>query len=308
MIEKHPVLDRGSWLHMRRQDLTASDVGAVAGVDKFRTALGVYAEKSGAIISLDDDTPIMRRGRWLESAVLAAVREEKGWEIRPVGLYFRDSELHLGATPDAVAISDKPGVTNVQCKVVSRPVYDRDWEDGPPMSYVLQTLTEGMLMDAQQSVIAALVIDTYSAELYLHDVPRHAAAEARIAALAKKFWDNVRTGNKPRADYARDAEIIEALYPLSQAEPVLDLSMDNRIAVLLPEYAALKHGMSIDKKRLGEIETEIKEKLGASEVAELPGWKLSWKTQHRKEHLVKASTYRVLRVTDLDDDEQTAAA
>src|SRR5687768_17270690 len=280
MIEKHAVLDRGSWLHMRKQDLTASDVGAVAGVDKFRTPLSVYAEKTGAMISLDDDTPIMRRGRWLESAVLAAVREETGWEIRPVGLYYRDTETRLGATPDAVAVSDKPGVTNVQCKVVSRPVYDRDWSDGPPMSYVLQTLTEGMLMDVHQSVVAALVIDTYSAELYLHEVPRHADAEAKIRSLAQKFWDDVRTGNKPRADFAREAEIIEALYPESQAEPVLDLSGDNMLPALLSQYAAQKSAIALAKKAVAEIETEIKEKLGAAEKAVLPGWKLSWKTQH----------------------------
>lgn len=306
MIEKFTVLDRAEWLARRAHDLTASDIGAAAGVDLYKTRLALYAEKTGQIMPASD-SPLMRRGRWLESAVLAAIRDEyPHWEVRPVGMYYRDPELRLGATPDFVAVADLPGVTNIQAKVVSRPSFERHWDAGPPISYQLQTVCEAMLMEAHQSIVAALVIDTYRADLHLFPLPRHEAAERSIRQIATAFWDSVREGRAPPADYAQDRAVVEALHPTSVAEPVLDLTGDNELAVLLPELAALKTGVAIDKKRIDEIETAVKAKLGDAERATLPGWDVSWKSQHRKEHVVKASNYRVLRVKDLDEKEEAA--
>ena len=202
MIERHAVTDRDSWLALRSLDLTASDIGAAVGIDPYKSRLALYAEKTGMLLPQADNNA-MRRGRWLEAAVLSAIREENpDWEVRPAGIYLRDPALRLGATPDALAVTDEPGITNIQCKVVNRPGYERDWVDGPPLHYQLQTLAEGMLLRADRSLVAALVIDTYSADLYLHPVPRHEAAEARVEASALLFWADVAAGRQPPPDYA----------------------------------------------------------------------------------------------------------
>ena len=78
----------------------------------------------------------------------------------------------------------------MQCKVIARPIFDRDRKnpdpdgrDSPPAMYVLQTLTEAMLWGALKAHIAALVIDTFSAELRMFEVPRHPGAELRTANI-----------------------------------------------------------------------------------------------------------------------------
>jgi len=306
MIERHRITSREQWLGLRASDLTASDVGAAAGVDPHKTTLKLYAEKTGLLMA-DGDNNLMRRGRWLEPAVIEALRDQHpDWQITQPRLYLRDTELRLGATPDAIAQTNEPGLTNIQCKVVSRPAYERDWQAGPPMAYVLQTLTEGLLLDAARSFVAALVLDTYSAELELHPVHRHSGAEARVQAIAAEFWGNVATGGRPAADYARDADTVAALFPQSVAEPVLDLTGDNRLPDLLVERGVLKAAVTDCDKRLSEIDVEIRDKLGAAEAATLPGWRISWKTHERAEYTVAASTYRALRITDLRDKDQAA--
>jgi predicted phage-related endonuclease len=303
MIEVHKVTDRASWLQLRMQDLTASDLGAAIGKDRYKSRLALYAEKTGMLMP-QDDNPSMRRGRWLEAAVLSAIREENpSWDVSPSHVYLRDTEIRLGATPDAIAQTDEPGITNVQCKVVARPAYERDWVDGPPLNYVLQTLAEGMLLDAPRSLIAALVIDTYTAELNMHPVPRHEAAEARVRAIATEFWSNVAAGLQPAVDGALDSETINALYPNSVADPVLDLTGDNRLPELLAERAVAKAIIDLEADRVAEIDTEIKAKLGDAERAELPGWKISWKTQTKAEHMVRATSFRVLRIKELEREE-----
>lgn len=301
MIEHHTIADRASWLALRAHDLTASDVGAAVGCDPYKSPLKLFAEKTGMIMP-DGDNNAMRRGRWLEAAVLEAIRDEHpDWTVTKALVYLRDPELRLGATPDAYAETDEPGWTNVQCKVVARPAYERDWVDGPPLGYMLQTLTEGMLWNAARSIVAALVIDTYTANLYLHPVPRHERAEARVREIASGFWSRVAAGVLPPADETRDSDVIEALYPVSEADPVLDLSSDNMIRDLVRERSTAKTIVKVEQQRVEEIETLIKEKLGKHERAEFPGAQISWKTQHRKEQIVKASTFRVLRIKTEDE-------
>lgn len=306
-VVRFPITDRSTWLQWRANDLTASDIGAAVGLDPYKTPLKLYAEKTGLLMP-DGDNPQMRRGRWLEAAVLEAIREEHpDWEVRPANVYLRDGALRLGASPDALAATDEPGVTNIQCKVVARPTYETKWVDGPPMHYQLQTLTEGMLLDAARSYVAALVIDTYTAELYLHRVNRHAAAELRVREIAAEFWSNVASGKRPAADYRQDAETVAAMFPQSEPEKVLDLSGDNQLAVLLPHREALREMIAIDQQKLAEMDTEIKAKLGEAEQAVLPGWKITWKTQQRKAYTVAEGTTRPLRVTEVPITKEEAA-
>jgi hypothetical protein len=103
----------------------------------------------------------------------------------------------------------------------------------------------------------------------------------------------VRQGLRPRADPARDAEIVAAFFPVAQKEPVLDLTGNNRITqALLDERAGLKDAETRASERIREIDTVIKDVLGPHARASLPGWKLSWPTITRKAYEVAASTFR----------------
>lgn len=299
-IERYPITDRLSWLEWRRQDLTASAVAAAVGLDPYCSPLRLYAEKTGQILS-EAETGIMRRGRWLESAAVDAIREDRpDWQLARPNVYLRDPDLRLGATPDCLAEDpDEPGLINIQIKTVSKPTFERDWADGAvPVSYMIQTLTEGMLLDARTNYIAALVIDTYSAELVMREIPRHPEAEAKIRTIAVEFWNNVAEGKRPVPDYSRDAETISEIYKHPEKDLALDLSADNRLPEVLLERAALKAEIERDEARLKALDAEIKDKIGDAEAAELPGWRITWKEQTRKEYTVPAATYRVLRVTE----------
>ena len=308
MIERFAIIDRSSWLAMRSQDLTASDIGAVIGVDPYRSALRVYAEKAGEI-GAEGETNIMRRGRWLEAATLEALREElPGWRIERAGVYLRDPDVRLGGTPDALAEDPEhpERLLNVQMKVVSRPAYERDWADGPPLGYQLQTLAEGFLLDADRSLLAALVIDTYSADVFVHEVPRHAAAEQKIREIAAEFWQNIAAGRRPVPDYGKDADTIAAMFPRQEPGKVLDLTGDNRLIEILPQREFLKDRIDGDRKQLEALDAEVKYKLGDAETAELPGWRLTFREEHRKEYTVAASSRRVLRVKQIEQKDRAA--
>ncbi len=304
-VQHIPITDREEWLAMRRQDITASDVPAVCGVDPRRTVLQVYAEKLG-LVSPQADSQIMRRGRWLESAFVDALADIKPqWETRRAKVYLRDETIRLGATPDMVAVDpERDGVGIVQCKVVSRPVFVRDWRDGDdgpitvPLGYQLQTLTEAMLAGATWAVVAALVIDTFTADLVVSPVELHVGAWDRVRATVARFWTDVELGRQPQVDFERDGEIVRELYRHDDGTEI-DLSGDNRVSHLVEELERAKAQAKELAAHREAIETEIKAKLGTHSYGRLAdGRYLSWREQHRKGYEVKPSSARVLKIVN----------
>lgn len=297
-VEEWVITNRAEWLAKRQQDITASDIGGLSGVDDYRSPLRIWAEKTGQI-SGPDETNLMRRGRWLEPAVARAISETfPDWSIEPSKVYLRDPELRLGATPDYVGTRpDLEGRGNIQMKVIARPTYEREWRDGhAPLKYQLQSLTEAMLLGSQWNCVAALIIDVYSADLVVNEIPRHPAAEERIKELVGEFWAMVARGEQPNPSFKHDAALIRTMHPRGGRKPALDLTQHNRISFLAQEHLEWAKRRQHAEGALEEVDAEITSILGDYDEAEHPEYRISWKLQQRKEVFLPATEYRVLRI------------
>jgi predicted phage-related endonuclease len=298
-IERIPVTSRDKWLALRRKDVTASDVAALFGEHQYRTLLQLYLDKTSEEEPHEIDNDVLRRGRILEPGVAIAVGEERpDWQIVKSQEYVRDTDLRLGATPDFEIHGDERGLGILECKTAAPEIFERDWRDGVPMGPTVQCLTQMMLKDAAFGQVACLV-DNRAKDLLLFDVPRHPAAEDMIRTRTREFWDMVAKKRMPPPDYKRDAAAILALFPKDNGAR-LDLSSDNRIQDLLAQREILKANCKGAEDQLDEIEAEIKHKIGDAAEAFCPGWKLTHKLQNRKAYEVKATSFRVLRITNLN--------
>lgn len=297
-VERRKIGDRGQWLEDRRPLLTASDIGAAAGLDPYKTRLDLHLEKIGARQPVTE-TPPMKRGRILEAAAVEYIREElTGWRLLRPAVLLIDHEHRIGATPDLLLEDpDAPEhIVNCQIKVVGKPTFE-GWDGEPPAGYQLQVAMESMLLDAHSGVLAVLVLTAYDAQLHMFPVPRHPAAEAKILEIAAEFWHRVDNGIMPAADYERDGETVRALYPPDKAKPApLDLASDNRIYALLEDREAHKAAEKAAVAECDAIDAEIIEKLAGSELAIANGWKITRRVTHRKEYTVEAKDIPVLRV------------
>jgi predicted phage-related endonuclease len=298
MIERIPITDRASWLVLRRQDVTASTAGALLGVDPYKTAYGLWAEKSGAITETNDPTPAMRRGLALEDDAIDELgRLHPDWQLSRPNAYYRDPEKRLGATPDCLAIDpERPGLGVIQVKTSNTRAFDDDWmEDGaPPLWIVVQTLIEAHLTGASWAAIAALEIGQW--HLHLVEVPLHAPLIARVEAEVAAFWRMIDEGREPPADYGRDAALIEQLYKPIPDE-ILDLTASNELPALLDERESLSEIRTATEKRLKEIKGELIANLkdySAGRVAD--GRIITAKRIHKKAYEVPATSYVDVRV------------
>ena len=224
------------------------------------------------------------RGRRL----VFALQEEHadGAITRATTFHWIDS-LRLGCTPDAWAtIEGVPAI--VQCKTASPEVWEK-WGHKPPLGYLLQTLAEMIITGRQVGVLAVMVMNP-SYPVYEFAVSRHPAAEARILAAVAQWWQDYDEGRI--ASPAPSDGLTQALDDGS----VIDLSDNNYLCEAIPERQELKASISASEKRIADIDDAIKDAMGAASTAHVPGYTLTWRRQHRKEILIPAKIYRVLRV------------
>jgi predicted phage-related endonuclease len=303
VIEQRVITDETEWLEWRKQDVTASRVAALFGQHPYETALHLYLEKRGVEFPEPDrDDRILRRGRWLEPAVACAVSEKRpDWQIDAPKLYLRDPALRLGGTPDFFITGDARGKGVLQCKTVAPSVFERDWDNGRevPFWIVLQTITEMMLSGADFGAVAGLLVDAFSMDVAIVEIPRHPPTEERIVRAVSAFWTDVAAGHEPTPDFGRDASAIKAMTARATEGKTFDASGHNELPTILAQRAALMSRIKEAKARCDEIENEVKYLLGDAEiVSNLPDWRITFKPTDFKEYTVKARTARSLRIID----------
>jgi predicted phage-related endonuclease len=296
-VETHEITDRESWLALRRQDVTATDIGTLAGANPYAGPFAVYADKAGHKPAMDSDA--MKRGRWHEAAIVEMLQEERpDWKTSRAKVYLRAPELRLGSTPDGFVIKPNGKRGILECKSVTRNVFDSQWtEDQPPLRYVLQALTNAMLADADFAVVAALVRMSDNADRpVIIELERHAGAEARIRELAADFWTKFEANDWPEPSYNLDLDIIEARWRNVKLDKI-DLTTHNRAGELAQQYLEWAERRRNCEGALDVLKAELIDALKGADVAIHPDFNISWKEQSRKEVTVAASSFRVLRVT-----------
>lgn len=293
-IERHAVTDRETWLAMRKQDVTASDMGALFGCHPWRSALALYVDKTETVSLEQADNSVLRRGRILEDAVARAVSEEQPtWQIEKAQEYVRDSLNRIGCTPDFYLLAgERRGV--MQTKTVARDAFRKSWGDLPPPYVVLQNATEMMLLGLDWGVIAALVVDPYKLDIHIYQLTRNAALEQTIRRNVAKFWETTDAREMPNVDFERDEAQLAALYPQEEVGKVADLSGDNMLPQLLVEREDLTAMIKTAEVRRMVIDNEIKAKMQDAERGVVDDWKITWKMRAGYTAEVKPS--RVLRV------------
>jgi len=297
--EVREITSTGDWLDWRRADITASRLPALFGLHPYLSLEQLAEIMRGAVSSgagaIPADSPAMRAGRILEPAVAAAIREEKPeWTLRKASTYHRLPEHRLGCTPDYwCAAEEDDGL--IQIKTVGPHQFEK-WHGRPPTGYLIQTLAE-LIVTGRTWGCLAVMVRSPSYPVFYYSVPRHEAAEAKILDAVAAWWRDFDAGLLPGAapSEALAADLDDGSYR--------DLSSDNFLCASLPEREQLKSEISAAEKRVAEIDAALKAALGPASSGWLPGYNITWRTQHRRETVIPERDIRVLRVRAAAEEE-----
>jgi len=304
---------RSEWLQLRRQDVTASQIAALLNVHPYVTALQLWQEKTGRTVSDDDlDNAAMRRGRLLEDLAFTLAAEQLpqcklAHNDSTAPLYWRDSVLRVGCTPDVMAQHRDRGLGVVELKAIEPSMYAKNWRDDIlPVHVNLQVQTQAHLVGASWAAVGVLRVG-HAVEFDLVDVPLNADAWHGVCGLVANFWHQVETNTPPPPDFARDGKAIAELAGPSDGSAI-DLSTDNELVDALHRREEHKklHGLLADE--LEAIDALIRHKAGPHEVVMAGDFRLTLKTQAVAGYTVKPRTQRPIRQKRIRNGELTRPA
>jgi putative phage-type endonuclease len=293
----------------RRNSIGGSDVAAVLGLDPRKTALDLWKEK---LLGADAiDSPALRRGKFLEPAVL-----RRHWLGKP-GLTetqfpIRRDQWRSGSL-DGVFIGPDSKVVAVEIKTLSQRVFDADWgepgTDDVPDRVLCQTLWYADLADAERSEVVAAVLpedpdmvlgltaDEVAAvcDLHVYPIARAPATEALIVERARHFWFvNVKQELPPDRVDLEDAK---KLWRRALTSKCVEATADDiRLVQELEEHQQAKRDADASIKA---IQFQLAERIRDNEGLAIPnvGPILTWKEQARCGFTVEPTQFRVFRTT-----------
>ena len=205
------------WHNLRNEDAAVggSDIGAIAGLSPFESAITKWAKKTGKISDDVEPNMSMRLGNKLETPILEIFAEEHpDYEIFTTGTWAHKEFSWQRANPDAVY--RKPdgtwGIIEVK--------FSRDYWSEVPQHYRAQVLWYMNVFAIQEAVLVALAGSSYQE----FDVEWDSFEATSLIAAAYRFRESVLKEEMPDWDGSNSTfETIRAMNPkIEDGEEHLD--------------------------------------------------------------------------------------
>ena len=263
-------------MNARSSFIGGSDVAAILGISKWKTAYQLWLEKTGQA----DDEPtneqrerVLARGKRLEPVVLDMLTEETGIEITGRNLRYTDADLPFMACE----IDAEAGDTNIEIKTV-HPFAAKDWGDEGtdeiPVWYTAQVMYGMAITNRRECIVAALI---GADDLRIHRVEYDAETSAMVRNRVRWFWtDCVLGGIAPQPANLGD---VRRMFDRDNGAEI-EASSEVRDAVL--RLKGIKEQIDQLDTEADELKTRIQAYMTDAAVLSFDGRKIAtWKTQKR---------------------------
>ena len=287
-------MTRDEWLAERRNGIGGSDAGAVVGLNKYRNAFDVYADKLG-ITEPVPDNEAMRQGRDLEEYVAQRFCEETGKKVRRRNAMIINTDYPFArANVDRMIVSENAGL---ECKTANVLSLQRYKNGEYPSEYYCQCMHYMAVTGAERWYLAVLVFGT---EFKIFTIDRDEEEIQALMQAEKLFWENNVLAKEPPPPQGteRNDENISSMFPQGEANKEIQLfGFDEQLKRYI-EVKALIKKLETEKK---EIEQNIKLEMGDAVKAHTDRCKISWGNYHKNTVDVSA----ISEEYDIDLDEYT---
>jgi putative phage-type endonuclease len=272
-------MNRQEWLKERKNYLGGSDIGAICGINKYKTALDVYMDKTSDEVE-EVNNNYTHWGNILENVVANEYAKVTGNKVvEPIGTIYHPEHSFLAANIDRFV---NGGDYILECKTANN-FAASDWgqegTDEIPESYKCQVAYYAGIADVSKVDIAVLIGGN---DFRIYRYMRDRKLESQLFQIAINFW------NKhiiPRqAPEARNANDLDILYPESNGSQIEICDSILQDVKRLKELKAQAESIEYEAKGLKE---NIKKYMKDNELlVDATGHEFAtWKTQKARKSL-----------------------
>lgn len=303
-------MSEGEALLWRRDVLGASDAPAIVGVDPFRTAGDLWAEKTGRVPqdAEDERSPVgpQALGKALEPLLLDAAGRFLGTPLARQ-VWYRHPDAPLACSVDGLAVEATPPtlVEAKTCGILNRPsqlllAYGDDGTDEVPESVLIQVHHELGVLDAQPDLpriddvlVVALLGDGRGLRHY--PIARDQDLVDELAEWELKFWRDYVEADRPPP---HDPPSLGTLRRWRRRHELPATPVDPEV---MARWLKARH----DAKLAGEAEELARRKLlaalGDAEAGICALGEVTYRAVERKGYTVQPTTARTLRYRELKE-------
>jgi putative phage-type endonuclease len=196
--------------------VTASKVAAILGLSPWESPYSMWLKMRGDIASDDgSNADAKKRGHYLESGVVAWWLDQHP-ELNDAGhepQAYRDRDEWAAATPDLLVEDSVTGVPFTAVLDAKTAASDDDWGDEPPAYYLVQSLWQMWVCDADVAYIAVLFGRPQLA-FREYRIERDDELIESIVTQCKAFYDSLALDEAPELDDSvATYEAVRAMHP-----------------------------------------------------------------------------------------------
>ena len=290
--------DEAAWKVARILTVGASEAASAIGFSKRKGQYALWAEKSGLIQPADlSNNKAVRRGRRLEQAVADIYCEEEGAIVVDPGRYTsltNDDYPGLSATLDRIVVGhaqygcSPPGL--LECKTLHIGLR-HDIDEGPYLDHQIQVQAQLAVTGFFWGDLAYWCGDDWKVFHVKRDDTFIEAMQAEIT----EFWWRVGHNDPPTADgTAATWEALRQIHPNDLGKQV---QLPPSLRAVDEEIAEAQKQRKFWTDRLEAGQAKIIQAIGDASGGYFAGGgpSYTYNKQARKEVVIPASTFRVLR-------------
>lgn len=201
--------NREEWLKMRHKGIGGSDAGTVLGINKYKTNVQLWEEKTGKVTPKDiSDKPAVIFGKQAEAPIRELFKQDFPQYIvdyHEFYMYVNDEHPFIFATLDGEITDDKGrrGILEIKTTTIQNKNQWDEWEDKIPDSYYAQLLHQLAATGWDFAILKAYI--RYYRDNELRVAIRHFRVERDeekndmdyLIEKEQAFWKCVETNTKP---------------------------------------------------------------------------------------------------------------
>lgn len=264
-------MNKLQWLKERQCGIGGSDVGAILGVNKYKTPFEVYLEKTEPVTEVREQSESAYWGDQFEEVVAKEFEKRTGKKVRRDRKHYKHKEYSfMVANIDRKVVGEN---AILECKTANQYLANEWQDDEVPASYLLQVQHYLFVTGAEVGYIAVLI---GGQKFVWKEVQRDEELIEVIIEAEKEFWKMVQDKTPPALDGSSAAEkYLKERYKEAEEDKSIELGFEYKDKI--KTYLDMKVQLKNFETQVKELENQIKFEIGNSEYAHAPGYSLSWK-------------------------------
>lgn len=272
-IVRVSTANREEWKNLRHQYIGGSDAAAVVGLNPFKSAYTLWAEKTDKIPEFEGNLST-EVGTYLEEFVAKKFEEETGKKVRRVNQsYFNDEYLFAIANIDRDIVGEDAGL---EIKTTSEMNLKKFKGGEYPANYYCQCVHYMAVTEKSRWYLAVLIGNR---EFQIFTIERDESEIKALMDAESKFYSLIKNDTPPLPDGSdSSSDAITMIYPESNDECIdLTLYEDD-----MTRYVELSEQIKALTSLKDEAANKVKAYMGEAGKGTSNGFKVSYTTSERK--------------------------